>query len=372
MMRFITLVARACLGISDKMEAAAAARRRYTVCEEPADGPGSPPVLLLHDYEAGMEAAVAPSRGGELTSLRVRFRHLPVELIYRARKYGSDSGFRGKAPFLWPATESHDPAASAPNITCGDGAYMPGDRTSPMPYDGFAKDLAWSEADRSSGAKGARVMVELRDSEQTRIIYPFGFSLRAAYELADGRLTVTYTVSAARGNAAPMPFSIGNRLALRIPFVDGTEPEAMRLQTYCTTQILPAEAGISSGDQCERSFATPTRLGDFDATGGLQLAGYRSAPFARLSDPQGLALRIAHRADPGLPEPLVQFHICGGPQQGFFCPAPWFGVPNCPHSATAAVMLRPGGDWQWTVELRPETALPHVFAQYDQPTIDAG
>jgi len=362
MMRFVTIVARACLLLSNKMNAAAAARRRYTVSEEPADGPGSPPVILMHDYETGMEAAVAPSQGGELTSLRVRFRHLPVELIYRARKYGSEPGFRGKAPFLWPAAGPQYPIASAPGIPCGDGGDIPGDRTYPIPRDGFAKDLAWSETGRSSGAKGARVMVELRDSEQTRSIYPFGFSVLAAYELADGRLSVTYTISAASGNAAPMPFSIGNQPALRIPFVDGTDPEAMRLQTYCTTQIQPAEAGVSSGDQCERSFATPAKLGDFDATAGLRLAGYRSIPFARLSDPQGLALRISHRAVTALPEPLEQFHIYGGPQQGFLCPAPCFGAPNGLHSGTALVMLRPGGHWQWTVELQPETALPQVLA----------
>ena len=113
MMRLITMVARGCLGLSAKIGAAADARTRYTVSEELAGGPGSPQVILMHDYEAGMEAAVAPSKGGELTSLRVRFRHLPVELIYRARDYGSDPGFRGKAPLLWPAIGSQYLVATA-------------------------------------------------------------------------------------------------------------------------------------------------------------------------------------------------------------------------------------------------------------------
>ena len=370
-MRLITMVARGCLGLSAKIGAAADARTRYTVSEELAGGPGSPQVILMHDYEAGIEAAVAPSKGGELTSLRVRFRHLPVELIYRARDYGSDPGFRGKAPLLWPAIGSQYLVATASGIDGGDGTYMLGDRTWPMPYDGLAKDLPWSEAGRSAGSKGARVMLELRDSEQTRVSYPFGFAVWAAYELADGRLTITYTVSAARGNPAPMPFSIGNGMAFRLPFVDGTEPEAMRLQTYCTTQVLPPEAGLASGGQCERSFATPTRLGDFDATESLQLAGYRSVPFVRLSDLQGLALRITHRATWTPPEPMVQFNVYGGPQQGFLCPAPWFGMPHSLNSGQALVLVQPSGDWQWTVELRPETALPPVMAQFDQATMDS-
>lgn len=352
--RLVSMVARGCLAVSAKMNAAAEARARYTISEEPEGGPGAPRVILMHDYQEGMEAAVVPSHGGELTSLCVRFHHLPVELIYRARDYGPDPGFRGKATFLWPAIGSQYPVATVPHITSRDGTYMVGDRTYPMPWGGFAKDLPWSEAGRSTGAKGARVMVELRDSEQTRASYPFGFLVQAAYELADGRLTIAYTVSAARGNPAPMPFSIGNFMALKLPFLDGTEPDAMRFQTHCTRQILRSEAGVLSGEQRERSFATPARLGDFDTTTPLPLAGYQGTPFVRLIDPQGLAIRISHRASTALPESLVEFNVSGGPRQGFLCPAPWFGTENSLNSGKALVMLTPGGDWQWTVELLPE------------------
>lgn len=333
MMRLVSLVARGGLRVSEKIEAKALARARYAVAEEPAGGPGSPRVILMHDYKAGMEAAVTPSAGGELTSLRVRFHVLPVELLYRARDYGPVTGFRGKAPLLWPGT---------------------GGCTSPTPCDGFAKDLPWSDAGHSAGPEGARVMLELRDSERTRASYLFGFVVLAAYELADGRFTITYTVSAARGNTAPMPFSIGNRMAFRLPFLDGTEPDDMRFQTHCGTEMLPAGAGASSGEQRARSFATAARLGDFDATTALELAGYRSIPFARLIDPQGLAIRVSHRASTMLPEPVVQFNVRGGPRQGFLCLAPSFGVPNFLNSGEAVVLLRPGADWQWTVELLPE------------------
>jgi galactose mutarotase-like enzyme len=290
-----------------------------------------------------MGAAVTPTEGGELTSLTVRFHRLPVELIYRGHDDGSEPGFRGKAPLLWPALGSG-----------GDGSYTVGHRAFSMPCDGFAKDLPWSDAGHSSGVHGARVMLELRDSKRTRFNYPFGFMLRAAYQLADGRLTITYTVSAASGNSAPMPFSIGNRMAFRLPFLDGTDPNAMRFRTHCTRQVLPVDAWI--GEQHERSFATPIPLGDFDATEPLPLAGYQSIPFALLIDPQGLALRVTHRASTALPEPVVQFHVSGGPRQGFLCPAPWFGMPNSLNSGKALVMLAPGADWQWTVELHPEFA----------------
>ena len=158
-----------------------AQQSRYSVSEEPAGGLGSPPAAVIRDNTAGVEAAVAPSEGGELSSLRVEFRGAWVELLYRAREYGSASGFR-KAPFLWPAVGSQYPAGTIPVTSCGDGTYPIGDRIYPMPCHGFAKGLAWKEAGHTADAKGARVTVALQDSEQTRVNYPFGFVVRVAYE----------------------------------------------------------------------------------------------------------------------------------------------------------------------------------------------
>jgi hypothetical protein len=324
-MRLLASAARVGLGFSAKRAATAALRERYTITEEPAASPGSPRVIVMHDYQTGMEAAVAPSEGGELSSLRIRFPVLPAELLYRAREYGPEPGFRGKAALSWP--------------TIGQS---------------FAQDLPWREVKHSIGAEGARLMLELRDSEETRLSYPFGFVIRAAYELADGRLSITYTVSAASENSVPMPFSIGSQLAFRLPFLERTEPNVMRFQTHCTRQMLAGDGGGVSEEQCERSFATAARLGDFDAT--MALAGYQGIPSALLVDPQGLALRIRHRASTTLPEPLVQFSVFGGPSQGFLCLAPRFGMQNSVAAGKGPVMLRPGGDWQWTIELSPEIA----------------
>lgn len=319
MMRLARLIAAACLSVSDRMDKAAAARARYSVFEEPAGGPGSPQVIVMKDYETGMEAAVAPSRGGELASLRVRYHQLPVELMYHARDYGSGPDFRGNAPILWPANDG-------------------------LAKDAFAKDLAWTDAGHSSGADGARVAVELRDSEPARARYPFGFVVRAEYELANGRLTIAYTVSAAGRNPAPMPFSLGNHMEFRLPFLVGTEPEAMRLH-------LPGAGEMPA------SFATPARLGDFDRTPALPLVRHQGAVAAQLIDPQGLALNVSRHAAAGLREPAVRFHVYGGPRQGFLCLEPWFGTEDSANSRTAQVMLNPGGDFRWTVELYPEVAL---------------
>lgn len=335
----------------------AAAQERYSVARELASGAGSPQVIVLRDNAAGLEAAVAPSQGGELTSLRVKFKGKWIELLYRARDYGGAAGFRGKASLLWPAVGGQYALGTVPASSCADGSYAVGDRRYPMPCHGFAKDLAWAETGASADDGGARVTVELRDSAETRVDYPFGFLIRATYAISLGNLSVTYVVSAAKENAGPMPFSIGNHVAFRVPFVEGTEPADMLFETPNAAELLRDSHGLVTADQRPRSFAKPVRLGDFDATTALPLVGYKSpGASARISDPQGLALRIVQAASPTLPEPLVRFNVYGGPKQGYFCPEPWFGLQNSLNLNRGVVTLKPGAGWQWDFVITPQIA----------------
>ena len=48
-------------------------QQRYTVSDEDAAGPGTPRVVVLRDAAGGVEAAIAPSEGGELSSFRILF-----------------------------------------------------------------------------------------------------------------------------------------------------------------------------------------------------------------------------------------------------------------------------------------------------------
>ena len=334
----------------------AAPQTQYSVAEEAASGAASLQVIVLRDNSAGVEAAVAPTEGGELSSFRVRFRGEWVELVYRARDYGPAAGFRGKASILWPAVGGQYPVGSVPASSCEDGSYQVGDRSYPMPCHGFAMSTPWQLASHSADKAGARVSVELRDSEKTRASYPFGFLVRVTYELSGGRLTILSKVTAASTNAGPMPFSMGNHMSFRLPFVKGTDPAEMLFQSPNSFELLRDSHGLVSLERKPRSFAHATRLGDFSATAALPLAGYRGAPYALLADPGGLALRITQRASSELPEPLVRFNVYGAPAQGFLSPEPWFGLQNSLNLKQGVVTLAPGADWEWTVELQPKMA----------------
>jgi galactose mutarotase-like enzyme len=225
-----------------------------------------------------------------------------------------------------------------------------------MPCHGFAKDQAWRLTEHAAGKDGAKVTVELRDSEKSRAAYPFGFLVRATYQVAGGRLTIVYTVSAGSGNSGPMPFSIGNHLSLRLPFDAGTNPAEMLFESPSSFELMRDSHGLVSRERRPRSFVPPKRMGDFDATMALPQAGYPGAAYARVADPQGLALRITHRPSKTLPEPVVQFNVIGGPRAGYICPEPWYGRQNSLNLDEGLMRLAPGGEWRWTVELQPEAA----------------
>jgi len=95
-----------------------------------------------------------------------------------------------------------------------------------MPCHGFAKSLHWTEVNRSAITRQP-VTVELRDSERTRIFYPFAFRVDATFALSGGLLTVDYAVTSDSSNSAPMIFAIGNHIAFKVPFLPGTDPAAM-------------------------------------------------------------------------------------------------------------------------------------------------
>jgi gluconolactonase len=338
-------------------------QKRYSVSDEDAGAPGSPRVVVLRDSVAGTEAAIAPSEGGELSSFRVKFKDQWIELLYHARDYSSKSGFQGKGPILWPVVGVQYPLGKFPKSTCGDGSYPLSGKTYPMPCHGFARNLPWKEIDRSADNQGARVTVELRDSDRTREYYPFAFHLDVTYELTGGQLTIDYKVTADTANIDPMIFSIGNHIAFKIPFIPGTDPANMTFQTPSTVQLLRNSLGFVNGEEKPRSFESPVRLGDFDARVAIPLAGYRGQPYALLKDPQGLSLRVTQQGSSNLSEPVVRFNVYGGPQVGYFSPEPWFGLQNSLNIGKPLVSLPAGNSWVWRVQLKTSGRPPSMPVQ---------
>ena len=312
-------------------------------------------LIVLRDNLGGLEAAIAPAEGGELSGFRVKHQNRWNELIYRARDYVETQGWRGKAPFLWPATGRNFAPGVRPDFALNAvGAYDIGGQRYPMPLHGFAREMVWSVIEQSASSGEASATLLLNDSPETHRYYPFGFRVTVQYRLRDGELGLLYTVTASRENTGPMPFSIGNHLILRAPFVPGSDVGAMMMETPSRVELLKTADGLATGASRPRSVSPPVRLTAIDTSTAVSLGGYNGNPLLKLSDPAGLSLTISHEASSVPEEPLVQFNLWGEPGKGYFSPEPWVGLQNSLVRRQGLVSLDAGSSWTWRVVLRPE------------------
>jgi galactose mutarotase-like enzyme len=320
-----------------------------------AEARGGPALIVLLDEGGGMEAAIAPSRGGELSSLRVRHRDRWIETLYLARDYSPREDWTGKAPHLWPATGSNFPADVERRIQAGEranrGGYDFAGKRYRMPAHGFARQLPWRVEAKSAGASQAAVSLVLEDTAETRAMYPFRFRAEVEYVVAKAELRIQYHIRSAAANQQEMFFSIGNHVTFALPFVAGTDPREVVLTTPLCREILKAN-GIPTGDITAWPHTGGVRLGALPVRAAVTLTGCApEEPYVVLRDPQGLSLRISHKASELPPEPAAIFNLWGDPAAGFFSPEPWVGLQNSLASGKGLIRVKPGREFTWTIRV---------------------
>lgn len=314
-------------------------------------------LLVLRDEAGGIEAAVAPSKGGELSGLRVRHGGDWIETLQLARDYASRDGFMGKGPILWPATGRNFPPDLIERRQAGevfnDGAYEHSGERRPMPIHGFARDLPWRLVKSGADGSSAQAVLSLRDSPETRRMFPFGFLCTVEYVVANGALEMRYVVGAADDNSEPMFFSIGNHITFVAPLVNGSDPLEMVLASPSSVEILKTDFGIPTGETRPLSYADGFALGEYPPLVATSLAGYPEGqdPFVEYHDPAGLSLRISHNASEIPDPPAILFNLWGDVRSGFFSPEPWVGLQNSLVQRQGLIYLDPGEHFLWTVRV---------------------
>lgn len=310
-------------------------------------------LIVLHDEEGGLEAAVAPSQGGELSSLRVRFQGGWIELLHRARNYAPTADWGGRAPILWPAVGRNFARSSPPDANATVCSYDYEGRRYQIPIHGFARLKAWRALAPRVDEAHAVVELALSDDDETRAQYPFRFEVRIAYQLTHGRLEIRHTVTASAANRSPMPFSIGNHITFRVPFVAGSALANFMFESPSRVEILKDANSLPTGETRPLDLARPVALAGLRVMPAVSLGEYGGDPWVRLSDPSGLALRISHRAQ-SIPEgPVVQFNLWGAPKEGYFSPEPWVGLQNSLNRGQGLIRLSPGESWSWVIRIEP-------------------
>ena len=311
-------------------------------------------LIVLRDNLGGIEAAIAPSKGGELSGLRIKHEANWLETLQLARDYAPRPGFGGKGPLLWPATGRNFPPDLEERRRSGEsfdgGAYEHRGVRRDMPIHGFARDLPWKVEEAVAAERFARALLSLRDTEHTREMYPFGFRSTVEYVVRGGGLEVRYVVRADAGNTEPMFFSIGNHITFVAPLVEGSDPGKMVLKSPSSIEILKTDYGIPTGETRPLSYAEGFDLGNYQPLVATSLTGYPAGedPYIEYSDPAGLTLRISHRASEIPPDPVILFNVWGDVRSGFFSPEPWVGLQNSLVQKQGLTYLDPGAEFRWS------------------------
>lgn len=101
--------------------------------------------------------------------------------------------------------------------------YYVGDKAYSMPLNGFAKDANFSCASRTAN----QAVFILRDSDATRAMYPFAFTLTVTYTVWENTLDIAYRVE--NRDDSPMPFCVGCHTAYNWPLRPQDRAEDYRL-----------------------------------------------------------------------------------------------------------------------------------------------
>jgi galactose mutarotase-like enzyme len=311
---------------------------------------------VLLDNGTDLRVSIAPEHGGELSGIEIFFDGAWREVVYRADDYSPFDGWRGKAPFLWPAVGR----SLGPDDA--DRSYRIGERAYPMPPHGFARDRAWRVVRHGAGKTDARAVLALMSDSETRAMYPFDFELRVEYRLEADRLAIEYTVHADAANHGPMPFCIGNHITFRAPLVDGGNPGDLRFVTDLPDLLLREDDRTFRGRVGPSPWRGEQAVAALPRRQAVSLGGPAGPAELTLTDPSGLRLTLRHAASAEPASPAIRFNLWSDTEEGFFSPEPWLGTQNCLNTGYGAVRLEPGALWSWRIELIPSAAVapgPH-------------
>ena len=121
--------------------------------------------------------------------------------------------------YLWQGDATYW-ANRATNLfpVCGrmvEGRYTYQGQTYEIPIHGFAKQMEWTVLHQ----KATAITLQLRDSEETRAMYPFRFALEISYTLAEESLTLAMIVH--NLDEKTMLFAVGGHPGFNVPLTAG-------------------------------------------------------------------------------------------------------------------------------------------------------
>jgi galactose mutarotase-like enzyme len=313
-----------------------------------ADGIAGPDLVELAPTQGILRAQIAPGAGGEMAGLQCKVGDSFRELLYRGRDFRPVEGWTGKAPILWPGVGRN--AVALPGETKSQPGWIWKGKRYPMHGHGFAREQKWRLEKLFSGHQTAYAVVSTADTPATRAMYPFGFALAAEYRVVNASVILSFRVGAAKSNAGPMPFSIGNHITFNLPFAPAGVSSQIAISSSAKRQVLLGPDNTPTGQVVDVDYLHPRPLASLAVRTPVSLAGCPLGDvWTRLEDPAGMAITVSHQGDWRPDGEPVLFNLWGDVPQGFFAPEPWLGKQNSLATGDGVIVLPPGEDFHWRI-----------------------
>lgn len=282
-------------------------------------------VYRLVADDGTVEAEIVPALGAIVSSLRLPAAGGLREVLFQHPFFWDPQAqrTRGGIPFLFPVCGRLERDGQA-------GAWLYDGQVRQMTIHGFSMRLPWEVLE--SGP--SHLAVALRDTEATRMAYPFAFEVVLRFTARGGALSIEQEYRN-RGDE-PMPYYAGFHPYYLTP-EPGPGKDAVRLELPVTSMLryndrLTDVVGRDAAPPMPQSVSSPAiheRLTEV------------TVAEATLRYPDGLALhtRADGVEDPGM-FPLVQLYTMA--DRPFFCVEPWMGFPNALNAVKGVRWLGPG------------------------------
>lgn len=227
-----------------------------------------------------------------------------------------------------------------------EGHYLYNGKTYCLDIHGFASTMAWNVTD----VKTDELTMELRANTQTFKQYPFDFTVRLNYKIADNKLTCIQTYINNGDN--PMPYYAGFHPYFLIDPKRFTKNEVML--DFKPTRRLQYNNDLTDIIGEQPTFTTPVKASDAHINEQLSQLGADKTCHMIFPDNFTINMKAYSKTDPDMFSYLQLYNI---PDEPFYCLEPWMSHPNALNTTNASRILQP-----WQCEegvLILETHAPH-------------
>lgn len=301
-------------------------------------------IVELSDSRSAL--LVAPRAGGRL----MRWSVDGQQVIYWPEQYdlSAPARIRGGNPLLFPFLGRHRVGGvdGTPN-QWRDAAG----NTWHLPQHGFARDLPF-EYERSTDGLG--ITLTLSSSPQTLTGYPFAFTFRASYRLAqrDDKAVLEVELETHNAGDTPLPYYAGHHFYFALPQTLRAESQLTLPATLRCHQLPDGSISTPESESATHVPGDPAIQDQFHL-----LATHADHPVATLDTPS-LGRHVSIELDrPGSVPWYAVTTWTESDQSDFYCVEPWLGLPNAIHH---------GQGLRWLAAGETEKARCSIVVRFDK------